>query len=163
MNIIKWIIDLRGYRYTKNKDHPNANKNGYVSEHRMVMSEHIGRPLLESEIVHHINGNKSDNRIENLVILTRASHAAEHISGDKHPLWKGGAVIVKCLICGNEFSTKAHNRNEKAKYCSRKCYADSMRAKPRICETCGKEFQPPNPNTASGKYCSRKCYFKKHT
>ena len=47
--------------------------------HRIVMEKHIGRRLLPTEIVHHINHNKLDNRIKNLTIMTRAEHASHHL------------------------------------------------------------------------------------
>jgi hypothetical protein len=55
-----------GYVLVKAPEHPNAGKNGWALEHRIVMSEHLGRPLLPEETVHHGPGGKTDNRIENL-------------------------------------------------------------------------------------------------
>ena len=46
--------------------HPNADSKGWILEHRLLMSQHIGRPLIDNENVHHINGDRQDNRIENL-------------------------------------------------------------------------------------------------
>ncbi len=48
------------------RGHPNADKKGRMFEHTFVMSEHLGRPLRKGELVHHKNGIRHDNRIENL-------------------------------------------------------------------------------------------------
>mgnify|MGYP000491684111 CR=1 FL=1 len=50
----------------------------YIPEHRLVMEEHLGRRLRTDEVVHHINHDKTDNRIENLQVMSRAEHIDEH-------------------------------------------------------------------------------------
>lgn len=70
-----------GYRYLYVPGHPHAHKNMY-QEHRLIMEQKIGRYLNSSEIIHHINGNKLDNRIDNLVITNRSEHASGHARGE---------------------------------------------------------------------------------
>ena len=60
----KVIVD--GYRYIYTPKHPNATKDGYVCEHRLVMEKKIGRFLESGEVVHHLNHNVLDNSPDNL-------------------------------------------------------------------------------------------------
>jgi len=52
--------------------------NGCVTVHRYVLAKYLGRPLTRDEIVHHINGDKKDNRVENLIIMSRVNHLSLH-------------------------------------------------------------------------------------
>ena len=67
-----------GYILVYVPEHPMADRTGYVLEHRVVVESLLGRYLSSNEIVHHVNGDKSDNRIDNLEVVSRATHARIH-------------------------------------------------------------------------------------
>ena len=67
-----------GYESVMVKGHPFANAKGYVFEHRLIVEKSIGRYLQPNERVHHIDGDKTNNSIENLIVLTHKEHRRIH-------------------------------------------------------------------------------------
>lgn len=81
------FVDRDGYVLLHAPDHPHRTRNGYVREHRLVMEAHLGRYLEPSEVVHHEDGNREHNTIENLrVFQSNAKHLQETIAGQV-PRW----------------------------------------------------------------------------
>jgi hypothetical protein len=71
------FIDRQGYVVVLNPRRTN-HRDRYIYEHRLIMEEHLGRPLSRDEHVHHRNGIKTDNRIENLQLTNVSDHARLH-------------------------------------------------------------------------------------
>lgn len=66
-----------GYILIYKPEHPSLHKNNtYVFKHRLVMEKHLGRYLEPWEVIHHQNGIKNDNRLENLELISALSHSA---------------------------------------------------------------------------------------
>ena len=71
-------ISSHGYIKIFMPEHPYASVAGYVYEHRLIMEKHIGRYLKPTEVVHHIDQNKQNNKIDNLLLLTNKNHVMLH-------------------------------------------------------------------------------------
>ena len=81
------VVDKGGYVLLYRPDHPKANHGNYVQEHRLVMEKILGRHLERREVVHHRNGNHSDNRPENLLLFSdNGSHLGVELLG-RVPNW----------------------------------------------------------------------------
>jgi hypothetical protein len=68
----------QGYMRALAPDHPRADQSGYVLEHILLAEAKLGRPLEDGEEVHHLNGDRADNRLENLQVLSKSDHIRLH-------------------------------------------------------------------------------------
>lgn len=101
MWIIERVVSKGKYNYAVVPNHPNAIRCGYVLEHRIVMENNLGRILLRTEIVHHKNDNKKDNRIENLEVKNNPEHVKMHMESIGICM-----VELKCPECEKIFTKR---------------------------------------------------------
>ena len=108
---------LNGYRVIYFPNHPSAMKsnnwNGFIYEHIVKAERMLGRSLTKKEYVHHLNSNRLDNRVENLLVLECSQHTKLHSWLNNR---SNEVVVLKyCLICGICLD------NEQDKFCSSEC------------------------------------------
>ena len=87
-----------GYEVTYCPDHPRAWSTGYIYTHILIAEIKINRLLRDGEVVHHKNGIRTDNSIENIDITNQSRHFKEHLKDITTKM-----VKLKCPNCGNVF------------------------------------------------------------
>lgn len=115
----------KGYRLVRYKGHPNADKRGWIREHRLIISQFLGRPLECWEDVHHIDGNKLNNDISNLQLISHEQHG--QISGEP---FKTKDIGQKC----SDPKCKHPERTGRRKNGSPRWYSDGNGG--FLCSTC---------------------------
>ena len=140
---------ISGYPYILDPSRPNAQKHGYIPEHRFVMSEHLGRPLKDFEVVHHVDGNPMNSDISNLKLVTKNTHRHHHRK----------LTPLKCDGCGKTFQPKRKKTCKKV-YCSYECWINTPKQPILSCDYCGKSYRPIRQPRNDRHFCSKKCAAK---
>lgn len=165
------IHNAFGYVTIYTPNHPTViNKRAKrILEHRLVMEEYLGRYLKRGEVVHHKNGIKDDNRIENLELLSNPKHSFIHT---KERLIGYKYTTEKCEYCGKKrHVAPSWKADSKHHLCSRKCYYAFKKTHPEefrwakmatyTCLQCGKQFtQAVSDRQSKRCFCSLQCYWK---
>jgi hypothetical protein len=91
-----------GYIKVYHPQHPMANCDGYVLEHRLVMADMLGRPLHSFENVHHINGIRDDNRPENLELWVKPQPVGQRAADLAEWVVETYPELVRALLDGDD-------------------------------------------------------------
>ena len=113
----EFTIPIMGqYEYIIDKSHPRANKEGQVYLHIVKAEEKLGRKLLENEVVHHIDLNKTNNDLDNLIVFaTKSDHSSFHQNGcesntlilQENGSYKCLHKLYQCVDCGASITHRA--------------------------------------------------------
>lgn len=117
---IRGVVSKGQYNYAIVPGHPNATKNGYVLEHRIVVENSLGYILPRSTLVHHKDENKKNNHIDNLEPVSAKEHRSRHTNGITR-------ISCVCHNCGKEFERNTSNVHGGKTFCSRSCNGSFQR------------------------------------
>lgn len=144
----------------------NPNKKGYLSTrfyrngkgstvhvHRLVARTFLGKPPDCRPLVHYLDGDPANNRVDNLVYASQAQISEKQRAGEN----------IKCEQCAKRFYVSPCHLTKKhrTRFCSKECADKAQKqADPQICEECGVEFYvpPAELKKGNGRFCSRRCY-----
>lgn len=101
-NRLHKLVVNNGYLCLFMPKHPEAMKNGYVRVHRMVMADYLGRKLLPTEEVHHIDEDPTNNDLANLELIDGGEHTRLHKLGKPLPRRNR----KPCTVCGELTGSK---------------------------------------------------------
>ena len=108
------------YKYANINGHTLSNKSNKVYEHIYVMCKHINRNLYPNEVVHHKDRDRSNNKLDNLLLLTQSEHMKLHQQEDGLSV----EITNECKYCNKLIhTTEAVNQI----YCGTKCYQEFRR------------------------------------
>ena len=149
-NGIRWHRYGNGYyeyRGTRSKDRKDRDR-----LHRAVYKNHFGE-IPDGLDVHHIDGDKANNDISNLELLSRSDHLRHHALENPIPKVDFSKLVFEtfCQDCGCKVTRKVKTKICLCKQCQ---YKRSHKKSKKItsCSHCGEEFL-----TAKGNYCSQRC------
>ena len=137
------------------RDDPYARSDGSVLEHRYVVMNRLGRTLTDQERVHHVNGNKTDNQPDNLVVMQDSDHAKHH-----HPTLDNRWSVRwdRCSSC--QQTDQSHASHGLCHRCFSRIYSKRHPVtmlpsrRDRICVICRKLFDAWSANQ---RCCSHRC------
>jgi len=162
-----WEDKHLGYMVVYAPYHPMSYKSGKLYYHRYVVAESLQRNLLPTEVVHHKDGNRKNNSLNNLEITDISVHARGHIEErgvtlNGYELMSDNEKHSVCQMCGNKFK---RNSRKRKKYCSKRCAAESSRKisiKPEVLKELIWLTSTSNlasimgiSDSAIGKYCKK--------
>lgn len=121
---MKSVRMLNGYRVVYLPEHTSsmasANWLGYVYEHIVVAEKFLGRKLCKDEVVHHLDMDRANNRVENLLVLLSSQHTKLHAWLRR--INKKRSKLTLCKGCGSLLTT-----HDQTKFCSNSCHTFSAR------------------------------------
>ena len=95
----KKYIDQQGYIVIYDPGNPNATTNGWVREHRAIISKLLNRKLKRNETIHHRDGNKTNNRPDNLELVSVSQHTRLHFGNPINRRENEQNSLIQCT-CG---------------------------------------------------------------